>query len=347
MKKSIFIIAGAMMLLCLYTFSVAANDSQYRLVKKVHLKGEGFWDYLTVDDATNRLFVSHSTMVQVVDTNSGKLIGTIPHTSGVHGIALAPDYNKGFISDGRDSSVTIFNLKTLKFIVKTAVTGVGPDAIMYDAFSHQVFVFNGRSSNATVIDAKTNKVTATIALDGKPEAPASDEKGLVYVNIEDKSEIAVINVKTLKVERNFSIAPGEEPSGLAIDAETGRLFSVCRNKLMVIADAQTGKVITTVPIGEHVDGAAFDPIMKRVYSSNGDGTVTVVQEINKDTFKVLENIKTQNGARTIALDVKTHHLYLPTAEFGPPAAPAKGQRFVRPSIKPGSFVILDLAPVEN
>ena len=347
MKKSIFIIAGVVMLSCLCALSGAATLSQYRLVKKVHLKGEGFWDYLTVDDTTNRLFVSHSTMVQVLDTKTGKLIGTIPNTSGVHGIALAPDYNKGFTSNGRDSSVTIFNLKTLKFIAKTPVTGVGPDAIMYDAFSHQVFVFNGRSSNATVINAKTNKVTATITLDGKPEAPASDEKGYVYVNIEDKSKIDVINVKTLKVERSFSIAPGEEPSGLAIDTETGRLFSVCRNKLMVITDAQTGKVIATVPIGTFVDGAAFDPIMKRAYSSNGDGTVTVVQEINKDTFIVLENIKTQNGARTIALDAANHHLYLPTAEFGPPPAPAKGQRFARPSIKPGSFVILDLAPVKN
>jgi YVTN family beta-propeller protein len=233
--------------------------------------------------------------------------------------------------------VTIFNLKTFEVITKINVTGRNPDAIIYDPFSHKVFTFNGGSNNSTVIDAVGNKVIGTIPLDGKPEFPVTNSKGKIYVNIEDKSVLNVINTGTLKVEQHWPIAPGEEPSGLALDNETHRLFSVCSNKLMVVTDAETGKVITTLPIGDRCDGVAFDPEKKRAYASNGEGSITVVQEVTGDSFKVLETVPTQPGAKTIAIDKTSHHLYLTTADYE--TAPTAANR--RPSVKPGSFVILD------
>jgi YVTN family beta-propeller protein len=316
-------------------------QSNYKVVNQIHLEGDGGWDYLLVDDSAGRLYVSHATMALVVDLKTGKQVGKIPDTNGIHGIAVATGLNKGFTSNGRDSSVTVFDLKTLEVKGKIKVTGKNPDAILYDAFSQKLFTFNGGSSNSTVIDAKTNKVVATIPLDGKPEFSATDGKGKVYVNIEDKSEISIINTKTLKVDKSWPIAPGEEPSGLALDNETHRLFSVCSNKLMVVSDAEAGKVLTTLPIGSGCDGVAFDPGLKRAYSSNGDGTITAVQEVNKDNFKVLETIPTQRGARTIAVDKTTHHLYLPTAEY---QAGSEGAR--RPPMKPGTFMVLDVAPAK-
>jgi YVTN family beta-propeller protein len=313
-------------------------QSNYRIVNKISVEGDGGWDYISIDNANNRIFVSHATVAQAVDIKTGKLAGTIPDTKGIHGIAIAADLNKGFTSNGRDSSVTIFNLKTLEVITKIKITGKNPDCILSDPFSQKVFTFNGGSASSTVIDAKDNKVIATIPLDGKPEFSVSDGKGKIYVNIEDKSMINVIDASTLKVSAHWSIAPGEEPSGLALDNETHRLFSVCGNKLMVVTDAETGKVITTLPIGDHCDGVTFDPDKKRAYSSNGEGSITVVQEENANSFKVLETITTQPGARTITINKTTHHLYLPTAEYG--SAPAEGNR--RPPIKPNSFVIIDI-----
>jgi YVTN family beta-propeller protein len=316
-------------------------QSNYKIVNQIHLEGDGGWDYISVDESASRLYVSHATMALVVDLKTGKTIGKIPNTNGIHGIAVASTLNKGFTSNGRDSSVTIFDLKTLEVTGKIKVTGKNPDAILYDAFSQKLFTFNGGSSSATVIDAKSNVVIATIALDGKPEFPSSNGQGKIYVNIEDKNKISVINTISLTVENSWSIAPGEEPSGLALDNETHRLFSVCGNKLMVISDAEAGKVITTLPIGDRCDGVAFDPGLKRAYSSNGEGSITVVQEENKDSFKVLETVTTVRGARTITLDKTTHHLYLPAAEFEPLQG---GNR--RPATKPGSFMVLDVAPVQ-
>jgi DNA-binding beta-propeller fold protein YncE len=314
----------------------------YKVVNQIHLEGDGGWDYLTVDEAAGRLYVSHASMALVVDLKTGKQIGEIADTNGIHGIALAPSLNKGFTSDGRDNSVTVFDLKTLEVTGKIQVTGKNPDAILYDAFSGKLFTFNGGSSNASVIDPKQGKEIATIQLDGKPEFPQTDGKGKIYVNIEDKSEISVINAKTFKVEKSWLIAPGEEPSGLALDNQTHRLFSVCGNKLMVISDAEAGKVVTTLPIGEGCDGVAFDPGTKRAFSSNGgDGTITVVQEENKDKFEVVETVATQKGARTITIDKNTHHLYLSTAEFG---TLVEGSR--RPPMKPGTFMVLDVAPTK-
>jgi YVTN family beta-propeller protein len=332
------------------TLSIAAtaqtNPSNYKIVNKIHLDGDAGWDYLVADDSTGHLFISHGTMVQVVDMPKGELIATIPDTKGVHGIALAHGLNKGYISCGRDSSVTVFDLKTFATIGKIIVTGRNPDAILYEPLYKRIFTFNGGSSNATVIDATTDKVIETIKLEGKPEFSVTDGKGYVFVNIEDKSKINLINAKTLQVEKDWPIAPGEEASGLAIDRENNLLFAVCDNKLMIILDALSGKVVGSLPIGERVDGAAFDPILKCAYSSNGEGTLTVVKEESKESFKVMENFVTQRGARTITVDKKTHHIYLPTAEYdATPEATADNPR-PRPKIKQNSFVILEIAPAK-
>jgi DNA-binding beta-propeller fold protein YncE len=333
-------------IICITVLLISCNQlnaqPSYKVVTQIHLEGDGGWDYLSVDEAASRLYVSHSSMALVVDLKSGKQIGKIADTNGIHGIAIATSLNKGFTSNGRDNSVTVFELKTLEITGKITVTGKNPDAILYDAFSGKLFTFNGGSSNASVIDPAQNKEIGIIQLDGKPEFPQTDGKGKIYVNIEDKSEISVINPNTLKVEKSWSIAPGEEPSGLALDNETHRLFSVCGNKIMVISDAEAGKVVTTLPIGDGCDGVAFDPATKLAFSSNGaDGTITVVKEENKDSFKVIDTIVTQKGSRTITIDKTTHHLYLSAAEFG---AAVEGSR--RPPMKPGTFMVLDVAPVK-
>ncbi|MCX6294584.1 MAG: YncE family protein [Bacteroidetes bacterium] len=340
MKKLNYIFACLLLLFC--SFNIKAQS--YKIANKYTLEGDGGWDYLISDDSTGRLFISHGTAVQVVNASNGSLIGTIPDTKGVHGIALARDLNKGFISNGKDTSVTIFDLTTLATITKIKVTGKNPDAILYDPFSQKVFVFNGRTSNSTVIDAKTNSVIATIELIGKPEFSVTNGKGKIYVNIEDKSKICVINAATLKVEETWSIGKGEEPSGLALDNKNHRLFSVCDNKLMIVLDAENGKTIASLPIGENVDGAAFDPEKERAFSSNGDGTLTVVQGQNGNNYKVIDNLNTLKGARTVTINTKTHHLYLPTAEFGAAPDPTKENPKPRPAIKPGSFTILDIVP---
>lgn len=339
MKKVFFLLSC---LVFIVLFSTVKAQSNYKTGNEIHLEGEGGWDYLKADEVNRRLFVSHGTVAQVIDLKTGKPAGTIPDTKGIHGIAIANDLNKGFTSNGRDSTVTVFNLKTLEVITIIHKTGKNPDAILYNSFSGKVFTFNGGSEDATVIDAKTNKIIATITLDGKPEFPQTDGKGKVYVNIEDKSLINVINSMTLKVEQHWSIAPGEEPTGLALDNQNHLLFSVCGNKLMVVTDALTGKVITSLPIGDGCDGVAFDPFYKRVYASNGEGTMTVVQEESSTSFKVIETIKTKPGARTITLDNTTHHLYLTCAEYEAAAAGSTG----RPKVKPSSFMVLDIETIK-
>jgi len=314
----------------------AQTASNYKIINKIHLEGDEKWDYLCSDDLNSRLYVSHGSMVQVIDESTGTLAGTITGLNGVHGIAIAPDLNKGFISCGKDSSITIFSTHSLQVQAKITVTGQGPDAIMFDPFSNKVFVFNGKSDNATVIDAVTNKIVATIPLNGKPEFSVSDGKGKVYVNLEDKSSIAVINPMTCKVEQIWPISPGEEPTGLALDNENHRLFSVCKNKLMVVIDTQTAKVVTSIQIGEKCDGVAFDPTVKCAYSANGDSTMTIVKEGADGKLSVLENFWTQAGARTIAVNRMTHHIYLSAAAFGP------AEEGKKPKVLPGTFVILDI-----
>jgi YVTN family beta-propeller protein len=316
------------------------GSSGYHLLKKITLGGEGGWDYITFDSPTRRLFISRQTKVIVLDVDSEKVVGEIPNTEGVHGIALAPEFNRGFTSNGRAGTVTIFDMKTLA-VIDTVKAGTNPDAIVYDAASKRVFAMNGRSSNSTAIDAATGKVVGTIALSGKPEFAVSDGAGHVYVNIEDKSEIWQIDSQKMTATTHWSLAPCKEPSGLAMDLEHRRLFSGCDNKMVAVVDADTGKVIATPEIGDGVDANSFDPGTGFVFSSNGEsGTLTVIHEDTPDKYTVIENVPTQKSARTMTLDPKTHEVFTVAAQFGPrPAATPETPR-PRPPILPNSFVVL-------
>jgi YVTN family beta-propeller protein len=329
--------------------SAKAQSSEYKIANKFNVDGTEGWDYIAADDTMPRLYISHGSIVQVFDAVKGKVIGTIPDMHGVHGIAVARDIGKGFISNGKDSSVVVFDLISFNVLAKVKVTGANPDCIIYDQIFHHVYTFNGRSGSATVIDANTNKAIATIGLDGKPEFAVVDEEGKMYVNIEDKNEITIINLSMMKVEKSFPVAPGDEPSGLAIDTKNHRLFSVCGNKMMVISDYKTGKVITTVPIGDNPDAVVFDNGLKRAYSSNGEGSITVVQEVDANKFNVAETIPTMKSARTLCLYQKNHHLYLPAAEALPQIEQPKDKPIApkRPNYKPGSFVIIDVEYIKH
>jgi YVTN family beta-propeller protein len=336
---------GLFVSLLLVLFQSTALEAQtkaqtgYHIVKQFKLGGEGGWDYLTIDPKARRLYVSHATHVMVVDADTGAVVGDIPDTSGVHGIAIVEDEGKGYTSNGRTSTVTVFDLKTLKTL-KTIPVGKNPDAIIYDPASKRVFTMNGASKDVSAIDVKTDTPIGILSLGGRPEFAVSDENGHVFVNLEDKSAIVEFDSRKLAVEATWPIAPAEEPSGLAFDRKHRRLFTVGSNKLMAVVNADTGKVITTVPIGEGVDAAGFDPETGLIFSSNGEGTLTVVHEDSPDKFMVVENATTQRGARTMALDTKTHRVYLVTAEFGPPPAPTPERPHPRPSIMPGTFTLL-------
>ena len=324
--------------------SLAAGASHYRIAKRIPVEGDGFWDLLAADASSGRVFLSHGTVVQIVDPATERLVGTIPDANGVHGVAVASELNKGFATCGKDTTVVIFKLDTAAVEARVRVTGENPDAILYEPTTKRVFAFSGRSANATVLDAASGAVVGTVALAGKPELPATDGAGKVFVNFEDKSEVCEIDAKTLTVEHTWPLAPGEEPSGLALDAAHHRLFSGCANHLMVVLDSDSGKVVATLPIGDHVDGVAFDPGLRRAYSSNGEGTLTVIQEAEDGTFSVLENVVTQKGARTLAVDPKTHRIFLPTAELGEAPKPTPEIPHPRPTVKPGSFVVLVVEP---
>ena len=324
----------------LATVSILSAQSGYKIKNKIHLDGDGSWDYMAVDEKTNRLFVSHSKIVQVVDTKEGKLIANIENTKGVHGITLAFDVNKGYTSNGKDSSVTVFDLTTLQTKYKVKVTGNKPDAILYDVFSHKVFVFNGKSNNATIIDANTDKVIETIKLDGKPEFSVTDEKGHVYVNIENRNEVVSINSTTLKVEKSWSVNPGEEPTGLAIDTKTHRLFSVCGNKLMIVSDYENGKIVEKVSIGEHCDGVVFDADKKIIYTSNGEGNISVISQVNANSYKAIDTIITQKGAKTIVQNKNTHQLFLPCSEYEEAEKSTSEGEEKKPKIKHDTFNVL-------
>ena len=320
-------------------------STHYHIVKKVVLGGEGGWDYLGFDARNRHLFVSHGTHVLVINPDTAKVIGNIPDTTGVHGIAVAPELNRGFISDGGADQVTVFNLKTLKTIGAVKVTGHNPDGITYDPSSQRVFTFNGRSGNATAIDAKTMKVVGTISLGGRPEFAVANGRGMIYNNLENKSVELAIDTHTLKIKSRSPMAPCDSPSGLAIDARHNVLFAGCHNEMMTMIDANTGKVIATVPIGGGVDANRFDPGTGLAFSSNGSGTLTVVREESPTDFKVVQNVPTERGARTMEVDPKTHRVFLVTAQFGPrPAGPAGQRRSRRPPMVPNSFTLLVLAP---
>ena len=317
----------------------------YHINRHITIGGEGGWDYLSVDETQRRLFLSHGTEVDVVNLVTGKTVGKIDKLEGVHGIAIASDLGRGYISNGRSGLVTVFELSTLNRVADWKATGDNPDAILYDRASRRVFTFNGRGQNTTLFDAKSGEVVATLPLGGKPEFAASRGDGTVFVNIEDTNEIAEIDAKNAKVVRRWSLAPCQSPSGLAFDVKHERLFSVCENKVMAVSDAKAGKVVTTVPIGAGTDGAAFDPKGQFAFSSNGaDGTITVVHEVSPDKFEVADTVSTARGARTIALDTTSRHLFVVTAKFGATPAPTAERPRPRPAIEPGTFEVIELAP---
>jgi hypothetical protein len=335
-------VAAALVLLA--AAPLAAQAPAYHVVKQVPIGGEGGWDYLLVDGAAHRLYVSHATRVEVVDLLRDTVAGVIPNTPGVHGIALAGDVGRGFTSNGRDSSVTIFDLRTLATIGTVNVQGANPDAIVYDSVTRRVFTMNGRSASATAIDAATGTVVGTVALGGRPETAVADGHGRIYANIEDKSLIVAFDARTLQVQGHWSLAPCEGPSGLAMDREHRRLFSGCGNGLMAVSDPDAGRVVTTLPIGRGVDGDGFDAGTGLAFASCGEGVLTVVHEDDPDHFTLVGNVPTARGARTMALDPATHRVYLSTAEFGPAPAPTPERPRPRPSIIAGSFKVLVLEP---
>ncbi|MFT3827959.1 MAG: YncE family protein [Chitinophagaceae bacterium] len=310
----------------------AQAQNGFHVVKTFHIASNGGWDYLAVGPG-NKLYVSHGTQVNILDKNSGDSVGFIPNTTGVHGIAFVPELGKGFTTNGRLNTVSVFELAT-GVVTAQIATGDNPDAILYDKFSKKLFTCNGRSKNITVIDPATSKVVATIDAGGKPETAVSDEKGKVYVNIEDKNEIIVLDLKNNRVENRWSLAPAEGPTGLAIDRITNRLFAGC-DKLLVVVDAGNGKIIDKITIGDGCDGVAFDNATKTIFTSNGEGTMTVIAEQSANAYVVKETVATKKGARTIAIDETSHTLYLPTAEFGNATEEGK-----RPPVVPGTFQVL-------
>ena len=318
---------------------------EYGVTQRFAPGGDGGWDYLTVDAAARRVYVSRSTRVQVLDADTGALIGEIAHTPGVHGIALAPDLHRGFTSNGRDSTVTVFDTRTLATLATLHLNAANPDEIIFDPASHRVFVFNNRSHDATVIEAATDSIVGTIVLGGAPEAAVVDSSGTLYVDIEDQNQVLAINTHTLAITAHWATAPGEEPSGLALDNAHHRLFVNCGNAKMVILDANSGARVAVVPVGQREDGAAFDAARGLAFSPNGEGTLTVVQEVSPDSFVVVSTLPTQRGARTIALDTQTHRLYSPAAEYGPPPEATTEHPHPRGAMVPGSFRVLVAEPV--
>jgi hypothetical protein len=320
------------------TVALAAAPG-YHVVATYKVGSDGGWDYLTTDSDARRVFISRGTHVMVIDADSGKSVGDIPDTPGVHGIALAPELGRGFTSNGREGTVSIFDIKTLATSSKVKV-GDNPDSILYDPATKRVFTFNGRSQDSTAIDGASGKVLGTIKLDGKPEFSASDAKGEIFVNIEDKSELVAIDPNKLEIKAKWPLAPCEEPSGLSIDRKNRRLFVGCGNKMMAVVDADTGKVLATPVIGDGVDATTFDAETGLAFASCGEGLLTVVKEESPDKFSVAENVPTQKGARTLALDAKTHNVYVVTAQFGPRPEPTADNPHPRPAIVPDSFVVL-------
>ena len=315
--------------------AVCRADGPYHFIKEIPVGGDGGWDYCSVDSAGQRLYVSHGTKVVVIDLAKDQVCGEITNTPGVHGLAPAPELGRGFVSCGRENKAAIVDLKTLQTLSKVD-TGQNPDGMLYEPGQQEAYMFNGRSQSATVIDAKAGKVVATIPLGGKPEFAQADSKaGRVFDNLEDKSEVVAIDTKTHAVVNRWPIAPGEEASGMAMDVANHRLFLGCGNKLMVMMDDTSGKVVASAPIGQGVDACAFDPGTGLAFSSCGDGTVTIAHEDAPDKLTVVQTLETQRGSRTMTIDPSTHKIYLAAAKF---EAPAEGQR--RGRMIPGTFKIL-------
>jgi YVTN family beta-propeller protein len=316
-----------------------ASDGPYRMTDRLPVGGDGGWDYPSVDPTTHLLYLSRASHVTIVDTGNGRIVGEIPDTPGVHGVALAPDMNRGFIACGQANVVKVFELTSRK-VLASVPTGDGPDAIVYEPVTRRVFAFNGRGRSATVIDAATNTVVATISLAGRPEAAGEDLRGNVFVNVEDTAELAQIDARSTSLKARWPLPKCENPSGLALDAAHHRGFSTCRNQVLDVTNLDSGQSVASVPIGQGVDGAEFDPATQDVFSANGEGSITVVHELGPDRYTVVQTLSTQRGARTIALDPATHRLYLPTAQLNPPASATAENPHPRPTPIPGTFVVL-------
>ncbi len=317
----------------------AQKTSGYKLTKTFHIASQGGWDYIAVDESSNRLYVSHGTQVNILDKSTGDSLGVVANTTGVHGIAFIPSLGKGYTSNGRLNNVTVFDLKTAAVLSQIS-TGENPDAIMYDEFSKKIITCNGGSKDLTIIDPVTQKVVATIPVGGKPETAVSDNMGKLFVNSEDKNEIVVVDMVKYAVINHWSLLPGEEPTGLVIDLKTKRLFATC-DKLLVAMNATNGKIVGQLPIGEGCDGAAFDPSTNLIFTSNGSGTLTIVKEQDANKIVVLETIPTKKSARTMTIDTKTHKLYLPAADME--VVPADAPKGTRPKMVSGSFQVLVLS----
>jgi DNA-binding beta-propeller fold protein YncE len=326
MKKNIFAIVFITLLLT----KVNAQSKEYSHYKTIHVGDESGWDYLAADEANRNIYFSHATKVLVASMDNDSIVAEIPNTFGVHGIAFDNELNRGFISNGKANSVTVFDLSSFTVIDTVAVSGVNPDAILYDPFSKNVFAFNGKTNNATVIDPASLKVTGTIPLPGKPEFAVTDLKGKIYVNIEDKNELVQLDAVKLSMIDQWTVLPGNEPTGLAIDRKNNLLFSVCGNKQLIIFSIKKGEVIDSLPIGGRVDAVVFDPQSKLIYTSNGEGNVTIVKQRSPVDYEIIQTLVTQRGCKTMALDSKTKKIYLPAAKF-------EGETR---KILPGSFDIL-------
>jgi DNA-binding beta-propeller fold protein YncE len=347
--KSPYLLGASLLCLGPVTVVPAATAPHYRIVRQVPLPGEQGWDYLAFEQGGHRLFIAHGSSVLVVDTRSLTVAGEIDDTPGSHGIALAPDLGRGYISAGRANAIVVFDLKTLARLKEIKTTGEGPDAILYDPATHRVFSFNGHGRNVTAVDTATDTVIGTIPLDAKPEFAATDGKGRLYVNLEDKNSLAVIDPQKLAVTAVFPIAGCEEPSGLALDAARERLFPGCHNEVMAVVDGRSGRVLSTAPIGAGVDAAAYDPGTGLAFAScgGGSGSLSVVRPSRAGVAQVEETLPTQRGARTMALDLSTHRVFLVTADFAPTPPPTEEHPHTRPVMMPGTFRLLVLEPAST
>lgn len=331
MKKLIL----AVLVLMATTAAINAQKTTgLRIINTFHIASPGGWDYLAVGPVNDWLYISHGTQVNILNKKTGDSVGVIENTTGVHGIAFDIADKKGFTSNGRLNNVTVFDLKT-NSVLDQIPAGTNPDAIMYEPFSKKIITCNGRSKNLSIIDPVNNKLLDSIDVGGKPETAVTDGAGKIFVNVEDKNEIVEIDVKTFKVLHHWSLSPAEGPTGLAYDTKTKRLFAGC-DKLLVVMDATNGNIVDKLQIGDGCDGVAFDISNKNIYTSNGEGTMTVIHEDNANKFTVLENVPTKRGARTIAIDEQSHLIYMPTAEFEAQEPGQKG----RPKMKPGTFQVL-------
>jgi len=338
-----YIVGCCLGLIC----ATALCNEAYHFVTEIPIGGEGGWDILTIDSAASRLYLSHATKVVVVDLSKNAVIGEIADTPGVHGFLAVPEVQRGFSSNGKENKASVVDLKTLRTISKVD-TGESPDALVYDSKRGEVYIFNHRGNSVTIIDAKTSNVVATVSLGGGPEFAAIDSAAdRVYVNIEDKSEVVAIDTTKHEVVAHWPLAPGEEPSGIAFDAAHHRLFSTCHNKMMTMLDTQSGKVVGTTAIGTGVDGAAFDDATQLVFASCGEGVTNIVKEETPEKLRAVQTLKTERGARTMALDPKTRRIYLPTAQFQPPPSPSPGASPGRPSVVPNTLKLLVYGPTES